>query len=372
MNVPFVSLRPLEIELDSEIKNSINRVIKSSSYILGKENSEFEKEFSKFTETKYCVGCGNGLDALFLALKAMGIKDKDEVIIPSHTFIATALAVIYAGAIPVFVDSDIHTFNIDPKKIEEKITSNTKVIIPVHMYGQPCEMDSILFLAKKYNLLILEDCAQAHGAIYHGKKVGTFGHAAAFSFYPGKNLGAFGDGGALVTNDSMIADKVRILGNYGSEMKYWHIYQGYNSRLDEIQASILRVKLINLNKTNKERARIAKRYLKEIKNDNIELPKIIRNVFHVWHIFGIKTNFRDELIEYLNKKGIETLIHYPIPMHLQKSFENFHFLKGSFPNAEIISSTELSLPLYYGMNDDQIDYIIKSINTFKEDVWNEL
>lgn len=243
MNVPFVSFLPMEKELDKELRQAFERVFERSWYIEGNEDADFEKAFAEYCSVRYCVGTGNGLDALMLALKALNIKEGDEVIVPSNTYIATALAVTYVGAKPVFVEPDIRTFNIDPSKIEEKITDRTKVIMPVHLYGQPCEMDSILSIAKKYDLFVVEDCAQAHGAVYRDKKVGTFGNAAGFSFYPGKNLGALGDAGAIVSNNKEIADKVRALGNYGSDYKYHHIYKGNNSRLDEMQAAFLKTKL---------------------------------------------------------------------------------------------------------------------------------
>lgn len=284
MNVPFVSFKPMERELDNELRAAFERVYERSWYIEGKEGSEFEKSFADYCNVDYCVGCGNGLDALMLSLKALGVTEGDEVIIPSNTFIATALAVTYVGATPVFVEPDIKTFNIDITKIEEKITEKTKAIMPVHLYGQPADMDSIMEIAKKHNLFVVEDCAQAHGATYKGRKVGSFGDAAGFSFYPGKNLGALGDAGALVTNNEEIAKKARALGNYGSDYKYHHIYQGNNSRLDEMQAAFLSVKLAYLDKMNEERRRIANRYLSEICNGEIILPSVRDDVEVVWHI----------------------------------------------------------------------------------------
>ena len=239
MNIPFVSFKPLEKELDTELRAAFERVYTNSWYIEGKEDEKFEAAFAEYCESKYCVGTGNGLDSLMLALKALGISSGDEVIVPSNTYIATALAVTYVGAKPVFVEPDISTFDIDPNRIEEAITSKTKAIMPVHLYGQPCDMEPIVEIAKKHNLYIVEDCAQAHGATYKGKKIGSFGDAAGFSFYPGKNLGALGDAGATVTNSKELADKVRALGNYGSDYKNHHIYQGNNSRLDEMQAAFL-------------------------------------------------------------------------------------------------------------------------------------
>ena len=365
MNIPFVSFVPMEKELESELKNAFERVLKSSWYIEGKEDQEFEKLFSEYCGVKYCVGVGNGLDALMLILKAMDIGDGDEVIVPSNTYIATALAVTYVGATPIFVEPNINTFNIDPNLIEEKITAKTKAIIPVHLYGQACDMDSIMSIAAKNNLKVVEDCAQAHGATYKGKFVGSFGDAAGFSFYPGKNLGALGDAGAVVTNDKNLADKVRAYGNYGSDYKYHHIYKGNNSRLDELQAAFLSVKLSILDKMNKERRRIANRYLSEITNKSIVLPYISPDCVPVWHIFAVRCDRRDELEEYLTSKGIKTNKHYPIPMHLQKCYLDLGISKGELPLAEMISVTELSLPMYYGMTDEEISYVIDVINEFK-------
>ena len=365
MKVPFVSFLPMEKELNGEIKSAFDRVFESSWYIKGHENENFEKLFADYCCSKYCVGVGNGLDALMLSLKALGIKSGDEVIVPSNTFIATALAVTYTGATPVFVEPDINTYNINPAKIEEKITEKTRAIIPVHLYGQPCEMDSIMQVAKKHNLYVIEDCAQAHGATYKGRVVGSFGDAAGFSFYPGKNLGALGDAGAVVTNDSKLAEKVRFIGNYGSDYKYHHIYQGNNSRLDELQAAFLSAKLPHLDRMNEERRKIANRYLNEITNPDIILPFVRADVVPVWHIFAIRTQKRDELAEYLEENSIQTNKHYPIPIHLQKCYSDLSIKEGSLPIAEEISRTQLSLPLFYGIKESQVDYVIKKINSFR-------
>ena len=272
MKIPFVSFKPMERELDKELRNAFERVYMRSWYIEGVEDENFEKAFAEYCGVNYCVGTGNGLDALMLALKALEIGAGDEVIVPSNTYIATALAVTYVGATPVFVEPDIRTYDIDPKLIEEKITNKTTAIMPVHLYGQPCDMDAIVAIAEKYNLYIVEDCAQAHGATYKGKRIGSFGDAAGFSFYPGKNLGALGDAGAAVSNKKSIADKIRALGNYGSDYKYHHIYKGNNSRLDEMQAAFLSAKLPHLDKINEERRRIAEKYLEKIDNPKIILP----------------------------------------------------------------------------------------------------
>ena len=365
MEVPFVSFLPMERELDADIRSAFDRVYTRSWYIGGVEDENFERAFAKYCGTEYCIGTGNGLDALILILKAIGIQNGDEVIIPSNTYIATALAVTYVGATPVFVEPDIRTFNIDPKKIEEKITNRTKAIIPVHLYGQPCDMNPIMDIAKRNALYIIEDCAQAHGAVYHGQMVGTFGDASGFSFYPGKNLGALGDAGAVVTNNNELAIKVRALGNYGSDYKYHHIYKGYNTRLDEIQAAVLRAKLPHLDRMNQYRRGIAKKYLEGISNPLIKLPFIIDDVEPVWHLFAIRCDRRSHLEKYLNDNGIETIKHYPIPMHLQGAYGDMNLSEGSLPIAEEISKTELSLPMFYGMTDEQIGYVIDKLNHFK-------
>lgn len=365
MKIPFVSFKPMEKELDKELRVAFERVYTRSWYIEGVEDEAFEKVFAEYCNSKYCVGVGNGLDALMLALKAMDIKSGDEVIVPSNTYIATALAVTYVGATPVLVEPNIRTYNIDPERIEDAITSKTKAIMPVHLYGQSCDMDPILEIAKKYNLRIVEDCAQAHGAIYKGKKIGTFGDAAGFSFYPGKNLGALGDAGATVSDDVELIQKIRALGNYGSDYKYHHIYQGNNSRLDEMQAAFLIAKLPHLERMNNERRRIAKMYLDGIKNEEIILPFVIKDAIPVWHIFGIRCQRRDELEMYLREKGVGTNKHYPIPIHLQECYKNLGFVEGDFPIAEEISKTQLSLPMFYGMTDEEVQYVIDTINKFK-------
>lgn len=364
MNVPFVSFKPLEKELDSQLRAAFDRVFENSWYIDGKEDKAFEDAFAIYCDSKYCVGCGNGLDALMLALKALDIGAGDEVIVPSNTFIATALAVTYTGATPVFVEPDIRTYNLDPAKIEEKLTAKTKAIMPVHLYGQPCDMDPIMEIAKKHNLYVIEDCAQAHGATYKGKIIGSFGDAAGFSFYPGKNLGALGDAGATVTNNEDLAKKIRALGNYGSDYKYHHIYKGNNSRLDELQAAFLSAKLPLMDKVNNNRRAIAQRYLEGIKNPKIILPFVPEYAEPVWHLFAVRTENRDELAQYLLDRGIATNKHYPIAMHLQDCYADLKLPKGSLPIAEELAATELSLPIYYGMTEQEIDYVIDAINAF--------
>ena len=365
MKIPFVSFKPVERELNTDLRRAFERVYASSRYIGGLEDEAFERAFAHYCETAYCVGTGNGLDALMISLKALGIKEQDEVIIPSNTYIATALAVTYTGAVPVFVEPDIRSVNIDPTRIEEKITEKTKAIIPVHLYGQACDMDPIMEIAEQYNLYVIEDCAQAHGALYKGKKVGSFGDVAGFSFYPGKNLGAMGDAGAIVTNNRELAEQARAFGNYGSDYKYHHIYKGCNSRLDELQAAFLAAKLPYLEKMNVERRRIAKRYLNEIDHPEIILPYVILDAVPVWHIFGIRCDRRDELEKYLDKNGIETNKHYPIPIHMQECYKEFEINAEKLSIAEEISKTELSLPMYYGLTEEGIDYVVETLNHFE-------
>ena len=365
MIIPFSSFRPLEKELNEELHEAFERVYMNSWYIEGNEDKSFEKAFSRYCNCEYCVGVGNGLDSLFLALKALGIKIGDEVIVPSNTYIATILAISYAGATPIFVEPDIRTFNINPDNIEAMITDKTKAIMPVHLYGQPCDMDPIMAIAKKHGLYIVEDCAQAHGARYKGKVVGSFGDAAGFSFYPGKNLGALGDAGATVTNNEELAQKVRTLGNYGSDYKYHHILRGNNSRLDEMQAAFLSAKLPYLDKINEHRRAVARRYLEGIKNPEVILPFVPDYANPVWHIFGIRCKRRAELEKFLNDAGVGTNKHYPIPIHLQECYKDLGYKKGDFPIAEKISETELSIPVYYGMKDAEVQYVIDKVNEFK-------
>ena len=365
MNVPFATFEPMHKEIRQNLNEAYNRVIDRNYFIQGEECKKFEEEYAKYCGVSYCVGVATGLDAIYLILKALEIKEGDEVIVPSNTFIATALAVSYTGATPVFVEPTIETYNVDPTKIEEKITSKTKAIIAVHLQGRMADMDAVNVIAQKYNLRVIEDAAQAHGARYKGKRAGSLSDAAAFSFYPGKNLGALGDGGCIVTNNKELADKVRALGNYGSDYKYHHIYKGHNSRLDEMQAAFLSAKLPHLDRMNEARRIIASRYLREIRNPEIILPYVPEYSKPVWHIFAIRCQRRDDLEKYLNELGISTNKHYPIPMHLQECYKNLGFKEGDFPIAEEISSTELSIPMYYGMTDKEIQYVIDKVNEFR-------
>jgi len=365
MKVPFATFRPMEQELGDALQAAFQRVLNNSWYIGGAEDEAFEAAFAAFCNAKFCVGVGNGLDALMLILRALEIGPGDEVLVPSNTYIATALAVTYVGATPVFVEPDIRTYNLNPQLIEEKITEKTRAIMPVHLYGQPCDMDPIMAIAEKHKLYVVEDCAQAHGAKYKGQLVGTFGHAAGFSFYPGKNLGALGDAGAVVTNDKALADKVRALGNYGSDYKYHHVFKGHNSRLDELQAAFLSVKLPHLDRMNAQRRRIAQRYLEEITNPQVVLPQCLPETECVWHVFALRCDRRGALEQHLAKHEIGTVKHYPIPIHQQPCYQDLGLPAGSLPVAEQISAQELSIPMYYGMTDDQVSWVIEAVNSFR-------
>lgn len=362
--IPWVTFGPMQKEIEKEIKDKFSEMYDTSIYIQGSEYEKFNEEFAKYCGAKYAIGVGNGLDAIMLLLRAYNIGEGDEVIVPSNTFIATALAVTYVGATPVFVEPILEEYNINPALIEEKITSKTKAIIGVHLYGQCCDMDKIKEIAKKHNLIVLEDAAQAHGALYKGRRAGSLADGAAFSFYPGKNLGALGDGGMVVTNNEEIATKVRALCCYGSDYKYHHIYKGVNSRLDEIQCGFLRIKLKHLDKWNENRREIAKRYLSEIHNDKLILPVINKNNEHIWHIFAIRCKNRDQLEKYLNDHGVGTNKHYPTPMHLQGAYADLHIPEGALPLAETISKEELSIPMYYGMTNEEVSYVIDLLNKF--------
>ena len=365
MNIPFASFVPMHEEIRQGLDSAFKKVVDKSYFIQGEECEKFEEEYAAYCGTKYCVGVATGLDAIYLILKALDIKAGDEVIVPSNTYIATALAVSFTGATPVFVEPVIDTYNIDVTRIEEKITEKTKAIIAVHLQGRAADMDAINAIAKKHGLYVLEDAAQAHGARYKGHRVGALSDAAAWSFYPGKNLGALGDGGCITTNNKQIADKVRALGNYGSDYKYHHIYQGTNSRLDEMQAAFLRVKLPHLDKWNEARRKIAEAYLEGITNPLIKLPLATSEEYeHIYHVFVIRCDRRDELEKYLRDNGIGTVKHYPVPMHLQKAYEELHIKEGELPIAEEISKTVLSIPMYYGMNDEEVAYVIDIINKF--------
>ncbi|MDE7354566.1 MAG: DegT/DnrJ/EryC1/StrS family aminotransferase [Acetatifactor sp.] len=338
-------------------------VLRSGWYVLGQEGRCFEKEFAQYLGAKYCVGLASGLDALWIAFKMLGIGVGDEVIVQGNTYIASVMGITINGAVPVFVDPDEY-FNIDVSRIEEKITKRTKAILVVHLYGQAANMDAVMEIAKKYHLRVVEDCAQSHGASFCGKMTGTFGDIGCFSFYPTKNLGAFGDGGAIVTNNSKIVEKVRMFRNYGSEKRYYNKIVGANSRLDELQAGMLRVKLSHIAELLDQRRRVCKRYKDLIRNDKLILPQVRKGADHVWHQFVIRTKYREKLIDTLNQKRIGTIIHYPIPPHLSEAYQYLNVKRGSLPVTEAYAKEVLSLPLYDGMTREEQDYIIHVVNSF--------
>ena len=368
--IKFLDLKQINLQHKEELQEAFKRVLNSGWFIIGEEVDAFEKEFASYCGTKHCIGVGNGLDALHLILKGYGIGDGDEVIVPSNTYIATWLAVSYAGAKVVPVEPDISTYCINPDLIEEKITDKTKAIIAVHLYGLVAEMDPINVIAKKYSLKVIEDSAQAHGAIYHGKKAGSLGDAAGFSFYPGKNLGALGDGGAVTTNDDKLAKRIRILRNYGSEKKYYNEVKGYNSRLDELQAAFLRVKLKYLDQENQKRYEIAQDYCENIQHPGIILPNLGNpSLFtfpfshsHVWHQFVIRHPERDKLQKLLADKGIQTMIHYPVPPHKQEAYLGMN--KLYFPISEKIHREVLSLPISSNTKMNEAKKIVECINNY--------
>ena len=362
MQVPFATFDRMHAQVREEMLAKMREVYDKGQFIQSEECAAFEREFAAYCGTSYCVGCANGLDAIQLILRGFDIGSGDEVIIPSNTFIATALAVTYTGATPVLVEPDEKTYNLAEAGVEQAITPRTKAIIAVQLYGQSADMDPIIAIARRHGLKVIEDAAQAHGATYKGRKVGSLADAAAFSFYPGKNLGALGDGGAVVTDDAHLADKVRALGNYGSSEKYHHVYKGFNSRLDEIQAGMLRIKLRHLDQWNAARQKIAQQYLQQIQNEKIVLPQVGENRTHVWHIFAIRTQERDALRAYLAQRGIGTLSHYPVAIHNQPAYRELQH--GPLPLAEKIAAQELSLPMYYGMTDAEIRYVTDAINAF--------
>jgi len=360
--IPFLDLRAAYVELKTEIDESISRTLDSGWYLLGEETKSFEKNFANYVGTKHCICVGNGLDALSLALRAMGIQPGDEVIVPSNTYIATWLAVSYLGAIPVPVEPSLESYNIDPHQIESKITSKTKVILPVHLYGQTADMDPIRLLAKKYHLQILEDAAQSHGAKYKNQSAGNLGDVAAWSFYPGKNLGALSDAGAITTNDDQIAEQVYLLRNYGSRVKYFNEIKGVNSRVDEMQSAILQVKLKHLDQWNQRRTVLAARYSQALYHLPIHLPQVPSWSDPAWHLYVIRTPYRDKVQQALKEKGVETLIHYPIPPHMQKAYQDLNFKPNDFPLAQKIATELLSLPIGPQLKHEEQDDVIEALS----------
>jgi dTDP-4-amino-4,6-dideoxygalactose transaminase len=363
--IPFLDLKATYLECKNEIDIAIKRVLDSGYYIFGEEVSNFEEKYAEYCQSSYCIGTGNGLDAITLSFKALGIGEGDEVIVPSNTYIASWLAVTHCGAKIVPVEPDINTFNINPDLIEQAITSKTKAILAVHLYGQPADLNPIIEITKRKNLFLIEDAAQAHGALYNDKKIGSHGDLITWSFYPGKNLGAFGDGGAVTTNNLDLANKIRAYRNYGSDKKYYNDFIGFNSRLDPIQASILNVKLKKLDEWNLRRSKQAARYSDQIDTNLYTIPKIIQNAHSAWHLYELRTKSRDYLIQYLEDKNISTIIHYPVPPHLQKAYRHLNFHEGSFTNAEILSSELISIPIGPHLSIKEQDYIIQSLNNFQ-------
>lgn len=364
MKVKFFDITKEDRSYKRKIGSAITRVINSTSFILGEEVKLFEKEFAKYLGVKHVITVASGTDALFLSLRALGVKKGDEVIIPALTFVATALSVSFTGATPVLVDVDEKTHSIDTNLIKSAITKNTKAIVPVHLYGNIADMHGINKIAKKHKLYVLEDAAQAHGATYRNKKAGSFGNISAFSFYPSKNLGCYGDGGAVATNDNKLAEKLMLLRNYGQREKYYSEIKGYNSRLDELQASILRVKLKYLDNNNKKRIKNSKTYNTLLQGLNIKIPVETKNCKSCFYLFTIQTKKRNQLMDYLKLNGIDTLIHYPVPIHMQKSYKDLGYKKGDFPISEEIADTTVSLPFYANLSKKEIIYVVKKIKSF--------
>lgn len=350
-------------QYQEEFEQKALEVLRSGWYVLGKEVSAFEEEFAAYTGSGYCVGLASGLDALWMAFRILNIGFGDEVIVQGNTYIASVMGITINGATPIFVEPDDY-YQIDPAKIEEKITDRTKAILVVHLYGQATNMKPVVELCKKYDLRLVEDCAQSHGACFEGQMTGTFGDIGCFSFYPSKNLGAFGDGGAIVTNDEQIAKDMKVYRNYGSEKRYYNKVVGTNSRLDEIQAGLLRVRLSHIDEMTKEKQRIAERYRKELSNPKFTLPPILGGATHVYHQFVIRTKEREALIDYLNEKEIGTIIHYPIPPHLAEAYAYLGFQEGDFPITEMLSKEVLSIPMYNGMTEEEQTYVIDVLNAF--------
>jgi dTDP-4-amino-4,6-dideoxygalactose transaminase len=362
MKIPFLDLRSINLAHEEKLTAAFTRVLQSGWYILGNEVAKFEEEFAQYCGTRHAIGVSNGLDAIHLALRAFDIGPGDEVIVPANTYIATWLAVTYVGAVPVPVEPDEHTYNIDPARIEAAITLRTKAIIPVHLYGRPADMDPIMEIANRRGLKVIEDAAQAHGALYNGKRVGALGHAAAFSFYPGKNLGALGDGGAVTTDDPAVADKLRVLLNYGSRVKYHNEIQGYNCRLDELQAALLRVKLPALDSENDCRVQLASIYDTHLRDINVKAPVLnSESVRSVWHLYVIRSIKRDELQRSLADAGVATMIHYPIPPHLQPAYRELGYKVGDFPITEAIHAEILSLPIGPTQTEEQTEFAAATV-----------
>ncbi|MFH1038059.1 MAG: DegT/DnrJ/EryC1/StrS family aminotransferase [PVC group bacterium] len=364
MKVPFIDLAGQYRQLEKPLGDAIRSVLESGQFILGDELRNFEDDFARFCMTRYAVGVDSGVSALELSLRACGIGEGDEVIIPAQTFIATASAVSFTGATPVLVDVDEQIYTIKPQQIERAITQNTRAIMPVHLYGQMADMEVIQEIASRHGLIVIEDAAQAHGATYHGEKAGSVGKAGCFSFYPAKNLGAFGDGGIVVTDNGDLAEKIRMLRNYGQKEKYDHRFLAFNRRLDTLQAAVLRVKLKHLEQWNEERREIARAYKRQLENLPLVLPAEAPHCRHVYHLFVILTPQREELRKYLQERGVACGLHYPSPIHLQKAYRSLPYRRGDFPVAERVASECLSLPLFPGIGEERLSYTIKTIKGF--------
>jgi len=366
MNVPFLDLRPQYLELKDQFDEAYRRVAESGRFILGSEVESFESEFAAYCRVRHCVGVGNGLDALHLIIRALDIGPGDEVLVPANTYIATWLAVSHAGASPVPIEPNERTYNIDSSRIEGAITEHTRAIIAVHLYGQPADMDPINEIASQYGLKVIEDAAQAHGARYKENRVGALGDVAGFSFYPGKNLGAWGDAGAVVTNDDALARRLRVLSNYGSQVKYYNERKGFNSRLDELQAAVLRIKLTKLDEWNERRKRSAAEYLQMLEGScDLTLPYLPDWADPVWHLFVVRHPKRNLLQEYLNQKGVGTLIHYPLPPHLQAAYAELRYERGQFPISEQMADEVLSLPMSSHLSALELGHVVQKLSTFR-------
>jgi len=363
--IPFHDLSRQYLQLKAEVQEAMKKVMEESAYILGPFTERFEQEFAASCKTRFAVGVSSGTSALHLAMLALGVKKGDEVIVPANTFIATAWGVSHAGAIPVFADCDAHTWNIDPIQAEAKISGKTKAIIGVHLYGQPCNLNALLNIAEKHKLYLVEDAAQAHGALYDGKRAGGFGEMACFSFYPGKNLGAYGDAGAVTTNSENYSGHIKMLRNQGSLQKYYHDEIGYNARMDGLQAAVLSVKLKYLDAWNARRQQIARMYREGLTHPGVTMQQPEANAESVYHLLVITVNNRDAMMKHLNNRNIFPGMHYPLPCHLQKAYAHLGYKKGDFPNAEYLSEHCLSLPMYPELTDEDVEYVIDAINEFK-------
>ncbi len=361
MSIPLVNLKRLHDRLYTEVRTAINKVLAQGDFITGSDLTAFEEEFAAYCGTEHCIGVASGLDALTLAMKGLGIGTGDEVITTANTFIATALAIHHAGATPVLVDHDPKTYNLDPRRIAAAITSRTKAIVPVHLYGQPAEMDLIQTIADEHGLMVIEDAAQAHGARYRGRRCGTMGRAGCFSFYPGKNLGAMGDGGAVVTNDADLAAWLKAARNYGSTVKYYHTMPGYNCRLDSMQAAILRVKLRYLDEWNATRRQLAARYCERLASANVTLPVSREHVEHIYHLFVVRCNRRDEVLKHLNSKGVGAAIHYPVPIHRQAAMSTRCVVPRPLVYTDQYCDQLLSLPMCPCLTEEEMDTVVHGL-----------